>query len=173
MWLIYDFLVIPIGYRIYQCISIFSRWNINFIITLLNQYLKINWFPWFNQLFVLHMWSKFAYVSNYVFGIHSYIFLLKYMLGLLLILISKSWACTPHPPHPPSLWARHAFHRQRQMHKREGGAIFIFARVFFPIWCHTKVMLRFFPTVCSFARFIFTLLCLGMFWVMLCTLWTH
>jgi len=29
----------------------------------------------------------------------------------------------------------------------------------------TKVLLRFFPPVCSSARFIFTLVCLGMFWV--------
>jgi hypothetical protein len=45
----------------------------------------------------------------------------KYMLGLLLILISKSWVCTPR--------ARHAFLRQR--HMRRGGVIY-FCQGFFP-----------------------------------------
>jgi hypothetical protein len=51
----------------------------------------------------------------------------KYMLGLLLILISKSWGCPP-------LGAGHAFPRQRHMHK--GGGLFIYAKVFFRLWCH-------------------------------------
>jgi hypothetical protein len=115
MWLIYDFLVINIGYMIYQCISIFSRWNINFIITstLLNQLFGINWFPLFSQTMFLK-WMQF--------GIHIYNFLLKYMLGLLLILISKSWGCPP-------LGARHAFPTQR--HMRRGGVIY-FCQGFFP-----------------------------------------
>jgi hypothetical protein len=37
------------------------------------------------------------------FGIHIYNFLLKYMLGLLLILISKSWGCPPLGPGMPFL----------------------------------------------------------------------
>ncbi len=85
--------------------------------------MKTNWFPLFNQLFVLHMWSKFAYVSNYVFEMNAiwnpYIyFLLKYTLGLLLILISKSWRC-PRGPGMPFLDIC-----------AEGG-LFISARVFF------------------------------------------
>ncbi len=50
----------------------------------------------------------------------------KYMLGLLLILISKS------SPFLPPLG--HAFPRQR--HMRRGGGLLIFARFFFPVWCH-------------------------------------
>jgi hypothetical protein len=44
------------------------------------------------------------------------------MLGLLLILISKSWGC-PHPR------ARHAFPRQRHMHRRGG---YLFCQGFLP-----------------------------------------
>jgi len=74
---------------IYQCISIFSRWNINFIITstLLNQLF----------LFFICEVSLFMCQTMFLkwmqFGIHIYDFLLKYMLGLFLILISKSWGC--------------------------------------------------------------------------------
>jgi hypothetical protein len=59
------------------------------------------------------------------FGIHIYNFLLKYTLGLLLILISKSWGCPPGPGIPfldSDICA-------------EGG-LFISARVFFPVRCH-------------------------------------
>ncbi len=48
----------------------------------------------------------------------------KYILGLLLILISKFWGCPPR--------ARHAFPR----HMRKKGGLFISARVFFFVWCH-------------------------------------
>ncbi len=49
--------------------------------------------------------------------IHIYNFLLKYMLGLLLILISKSWGC------PPPLGVGHAFSRQWHMCK---GWVYLF-----------------------------------------------
>jgi len=57
------------------------------------------------------------------FGIHIYKFLLKYMLGLLLILISKSWGCP--------LGAGHAFPRQRHMCKGVGGGVIYFCHGFF------------------------------------------
>jgi len=76
------------------------------------------------------MWSKFTYVSNYVFEMNAiwnpyFFFLLKYMLGLLLILISKSWGCPPHP-----LGVEHAFLRQRHM-RRGGGGVIYFCQGFF------------------------------------------
>jgi hypothetical protein len=48
------------------------------------------------------------------------------MLGLLLILISKSWGCPPLGPAMPFL--------DRDTCTEEG--LFISARVFFPVWCH-------------------------------------
>jgi hypothetical protein len=48
------------------------------------------------------------------------------MLGLLLILISKSWGCPP----PPGLGM--AF-LDSDTCAEEGGGLFIFARVFFPV----------------------------------------
>jgi hypothetical protein len=55
--------------------------------------------------------------------------LLKYMLGLLLILISKSWGCPP-PPSGQACLSYIATHAQK------GRGLFIYARVFFPVWCH-------------------------------------
>jgi hypothetical protein len=46
----------------------------------------------------------------------------KYMLGLLLILISKPWGCPP--------WAGHAFRRQGHMHKERG--VIYFCQGFLP-----------------------------------------
>ncbi len=51
----------------------------------------------------------------------------KYMLGLLLILISKSWGCLP--PGPGMLFLDSDT-------CAEGGGLFISAWVFFPVWCH-------------------------------------
>jgi hypothetical protein len=51
----------------------------------------------------------------------------EYMLGLLLILISKSWGWPP-----PGV--EHAFPKQRHMCK--GGGYLFMPRVFFPVWCH-------------------------------------
>jgi hypothetical protein len=50
------------------------------------------------------------------------------MLGLWLILISKSWGCRPLRPGMPFL--------DSDTCAEGGGGLFISARVFFPVWCH-------------------------------------
>jgi len=112
---------------IYQCISIFSRWNINFIITstlfkpiiwkLIGFHCLTNYLFFICEVSLLRCQTMFLKWMQ--FGIHIYNFLLKYMLGSLLILISKSWGCPPHP------WAGHAFLRQRHMRRGEGGYLFM------------------------------------------------
>jgi hypothetical protein len=52
----------------------------------------------------------------------------KYVLGLLLILISKSWGCPPLGLGMPFL--------DSDTCAKGGGVLFISARVFFLVWCH-------------------------------------
>jgi hypothetical protein len=79
--------------------------------------------------FVLHL-PKLPKHYHAAQGMHTYILVClralcgEYMLGLLLILISKSWGC-PLPPPPPPPWAEHAFPRQQHMRRRGGGYLFL------------------------------------------------
>jgi len=70
--------------------------------------LEINWFPLFNQLFVLHMWNKFAYVSNCVFEMNAIwnpyiLFFVKIYVGFVADIDIKILRCPPLGPGMPFL----------------------------------------------------------------------
>jgi len=81
-----------------------------------------------------HLWpSKLPKHYHVAHWVHAYVLVClqalcgEYMLGLLLIFISKSWGCPPLGLGMPFLDSNTC---------AEGGGVFIFARVFFLVWCH-------------------------------------